>query len=98
MALKEKKTRKALLAKLRAAKEKEKMKEELLKNFLEEYLEMDDEWLKEEREENGPFEMVGGKEIIAWMPDDFDDDGNLREGMKKWQYLLDGTEPPEEEE
>lgn len=47
------------------------------------------EFIRKEREENGPYEMIGGKEVIAWMPDDFDDDGNLREGMKKWQHLLD---------
>lgn len=47
------------------------------------------EYLRKEREENGPYEMMGDREVIAWMPDDFDDDGNLREGMKKWQHLLD---------
>lgn len=93
MAIKEKKTRKALLAKLYAEKD--------LRDSLEDWSEESyKEWLKKEREENGPFEIDEDtdEEIIAWMPDDFDDDGNLREGMKKWQYLLDGKDEPDEEE
>lgn len=92
MALKERKLRKALLARLYVEKQVEDVKEELTKEFFR-------EWLRKEREENGPFEIDEDtdEEIIVWMPSDFDDDGNLREGMKKWQYLLDGEDEPEEE-
>lgn len=43
MAIKSEKLRKRLLAKLRAAKEEEQMKEELLRKFYEKFLRMDDD-------------------------------------------------------
>lgn len=92
MAIKEKKTRKALLARLYLEKKLEDTKEELTKEF---YM----EWLKKERDENGPFEIdeETGEEIIVWYPDDYDENFKVRKGMEKWQYLLDGTEPPDED-
>lgn len=93
MAIKEKKTRKALLARLYAEKQLDDVKEELIKEFIK-------EWMKKEREENGPFEIDDetGEERIVWYPGDYDENFKVRKGMEKWQYLLDGTEPPEEEE
>ena len=93
MAIKEKKTRKVLLARLYAKKKVEDVKAELIKEFIK-------EWLKKEREENGPFEIDDetGEERIVWYPGDYDENFKVRKGMEKWQYLLDGEDEPEEEE
>lgn len=67
--------------------------EELLKKF---YF----EFLKQEREEEGPFEYdeEEGEDMIVWQNDDFDEDGeNLRDGMKQWQWLYDGEDGPDED-
>lgn len=57
------------------------------------------DFLKQEREFDGPFEFDEelGEDVIAWYSEDFDENGNLREGMKDWEWVLNGEDGPDDD-